>query len=71
MYSVTAALNIIIHKTNSGVFFIGDSIKFNLKRLGTTFDWDREYFTMDEVNYGRALQFCSMIALLLCVNNKS
>lgn len=27
----------------------GDRIKNDLKRMGISLDWDREYFTMDEV----------------------
>lgn len=30
-------------------FHTGDRIKHDLKRMGSAFDWDREYFTMDVV----------------------
>lgn len=31
----------------------GNQIREDLKRLGTIFNWEREYFTMDEVRVGR------------------
>lgn len=33
----------------SDLICLGDQIKNDLKRMGTTLNWDNEYFTMDEV----------------------
>lgn len=33
------------------LLFVGNGIKDDILKMGTILNWDKEYYTMDEVNY--------------------